>query len=869
MASKRIKDWATSITSFRTGDVIPVDGPSGTAKMLKDDLLKVTAQNALAGNVAQEFDPTRTSEKLYKIGTAVTYQGKTYVFKFPHYGPWNADHVVRGNIGDLKPLSQSKDFSIVGANLTAQYAYVFLQKGISKISVKASPNPWPTDTIGGSNPNILIIYAVDDAGTETTLRQYGITGTIPEEISINVPQSAVMLKFFIRANYQSVVSFSVVNSTINGMQGQIDTISESVTVAVNDVDDLNVGVFGSASSFAGAGTTALQSKEYKVVGLSQFTVDFSSNGDWPTSQLASGSDKFWLQTNAGGTWTTLVEAGKTSTSKKFVTNIPANATKVRFLVRCNAGTTLQCVVSSTSDQSAFSLVGLGQTVVNYFIRVKPYTEYYLLADKVWNTSGILVNSGILNIYAVDDNFQDMSTLAQTLTPQIPPTEYRFVVPSDCRIVRVMFRATSGERVSFNLSESYSTLVPVDEQRNLLSLSRYNGYELPGVLLMGDPHSSSSAYHDYLKITNKASTFVKAIIVLGDMANDNPAQAGTYDNYKAFVNNCSKPVYPVIGNHDVGSGWGINQYAPLDVVVNNIMSDAVAKGFIPSAPKGYYYVDIGSVWNYKARIIVLNNYNIPGVYDSESLWEQVAYDSSAPQINLNTAYSQGDVVNVGLWTDHSYRATESLTTPSAQPASKVHNYPCWSVRPDAAKIDAEQAQWLLDTMASTPNYTGIVIVQHSTLSTACTKDLSSKFTQKGNVAVEVSGVGDFLVEAAKAFETKNTSFSYTVLGESVSKDFSGRASTASFVGFLGGHQHHDFVIRSTTYPKYYEISANKAMLSYAGDNSDIFTSAAAPSATFVTINRETLTMNLAKIGVQFTQDGYARDIDVVKQEAPPN
>lgn len=41
---KRIKDWTTSITSFRTGDCIPVDGPSGTAKMNKDDFL------ALIGN---------------------------------------------------------------------------------------------------------------------------------------------------------------------------------------------------------------------------------------------------------------------------------------------------------------------------------------------------------------------------------------------------------------------------------------------------------------------------------------------------------------------------------------------------------------------------------------------------------------------------------------------------------------------------------------------------------------------------------------------------------------------------------------------------------------------------------------------------
>ncbi len=41
---KRIKDWATSITSFRTGDVIPVDGPSGTAKMPASNLLELTSQ---------------------------------------------------------------------------------------------------------------------------------------------------------------------------------------------------------------------------------------------------------------------------------------------------------------------------------------------------------------------------------------------------------------------------------------------------------------------------------------------------------------------------------------------------------------------------------------------------------------------------------------------------------------------------------------------------------------------------------------------------------------------------------------------------------------------------------------------------------
>lgn len=90
MAFKRIKDWATSITSFRSGDVIPVDGPSGTAKMGKDDLLKETAQNALAGNVAQAFDQTRDNTNPYKAGESVVYEGDTYTFKVDHYGAWTA-----------------------------------------------------------------------------------------------------------------------------------------------------------------------------------------------------------------------------------------------------------------------------------------------------------------------------------------------------------------------------------------------------------------------------------------------------------------------------------------------------------------------------------------------------------------------------------------------------------------------------------------------------------------------------------------------------------------------------------------------------------------------------------------------------------
>ena len=92
---KRIKDWVVSITSFRIGDVIPVDGPSGTAKMSKDSLLEIAAQEAIAGNLTLSFDPSRTSENPYKEGQGVAYLGDVYIFTTDHYGPWNQSHVDR------------------------------------------------------------------------------------------------------------------------------------------------------------------------------------------------------------------------------------------------------------------------------------------------------------------------------------------------------------------------------------------------------------------------------------------------------------------------------------------------------------------------------------------------------------------------------------------------------------------------------------------------------------------------------------------------------------------------------------------------------------------------------------------------------
>ena len=96
--TNEVHNLATAITAFRTGDVIPVDGPSGTAKMSKDNLLKEDAQNALAENVAPAFN----SAADYNIGDPVVHEGKNYTFINNHSaGAWNASDVIQTSVVDF------------------------------------------------------------------------------------------------------------------------------------------------------------------------------------------------------------------------------------------------------------------------------------------------------------------------------------------------------------------------------------------------------------------------------------------------------------------------------------------------------------------------------------------------------------------------------------------------------------------------------------------------------------------------------------------------------------------------------------------------------------------------------------------------
>lgn len=109
-------------TSFASGDKIPVVNGSTATAMEASKLLELTAQNALAGNVAPAFDPTKPNDAggyAYYAGEIVANNGATYKFKENHSsGAWNAAEVERYDAGE------SLKFFLVTDN--PEYAYAVI-----------------------------------------------------------------------------------------------------------------------------------------------------------------------------------------------------------------------------------------------------------------------------------------------------------------------------------------------------------------------------------------------------------------------------------------------------------------------------------------------------------------------------------------------------------------------------------------------------------------------------------------------------------------------------------------------------------------------------------------------------------------------
>jgi len=817
-------------------------------------------------NLAKKFVPNKTRTI---AGYPYIYGNKVYIAKIGGYiGLWDAIKFEVSDIYDAIPISQSKKFSIIGANITAQNKYFPICDGVNSLKVIATPNPWDTDTIGGSNPTILSIDAIDAFGVSTNLKSYGISATIPSEIKLEIPNGTTLLHFFVRANSGVEVEFSIVNTGLEKQAAEVDSVKSRVSTIETDVK-LNETL---DTVISGKNATAVE-KEVYVKGLDYITVIPSPN-PWPQANVGSGVNIFIVTAiSSTGTTTQLKNYLVGSTIPKKITfALPNDTEKIRYFVRADSGSdiTIKTIALASKplgdvESVAFKLDGVNLTSVTRYVEVSDSVDQIAvdITPTPWGIDTIGgSNPTYFQIKALDDEGISLATL-KSCSPQnkrFPFSHEEFTLPEGTARIEIFFRANyrSSIKCSIHAISKYAIFSNEDVLRVVQNAYSRKNVRRPQCLIVGDPHGSSAGFEAVLAATNE-SNYLDFVLCVGDICYDHPTQDNAYDAYQRMFD-AKIPVIPVVGNHDVGSSYYVGSYLPIDKVVENVMGPAIDKGYIPSNSRGYYYKDFDSL---KLRLIVVNQYEISGTY-GEGKWEQVTYDSSKPNIAFSMTYSQGEVVNIPGWTDYSYRAKENVTTPASAPSSWSADIPCWSRRPDAAMFGQTQAQWIADTLLATPENYGVCVVTHTVFSANTTPDESCKFT---TLNANLSGLGvwsgtDFLANLVDAFVNGENYFeSVEYLGMTpftVSCDFSKKNAGVKFVGFLGGHFHTDIVFRHNTKNLY---AFHTSSIGSMSDNDiHFFTDVNRFYCNFTVASMDCVAgaLNLIKIGLKLTSDGVVRD-----------
>jgi hypothetical protein len=351
-----------------------------------------------------------------------------------------------------------------------------------------------------------------------------------------------------------------------------------------------------------------------------------------------------------------------------------------------------------------------------------------------------------------------------------------------------------------------------------------------------------------------------VLELGDAIREYPNEDGAFDPYNTMYDKTyGVPILPICGNHEWCASYAIDWYQEPTKIIQNVFDPAITKGYIPSTSTGDYIIDDSSN---KFRIICLNGYMHGGVFNEDGNWERVSYDSTKPFIEREHLYEQGDVVNLEGWTDYSYRAKISLTTPSqsVMNVQRSDDFPCWQSIPNDSYLTDTQKQWYVNALLGTPQDYGVFVAMHTPFSRNCTWDMSCKFSDKNfnqdrfpNLVLN-GDITDFVANATQAF-VDGSAFSQ----DGISADFSNKNTGVKFMVFVGGHLHKDGVIYHNTHTNLKQILVTTSQKYSA---SDISVYNGTPSITLIKVGANRDKIVLAKLGSRVTADGYVRDYEEI-------
>ena len=425
---------------------------------------------------------------------------------------------------------------------------------------------------------------------------------------------------------------------------------------------------------------------------------------------------------------------------------------------------------------------------------------------------------------------------------------------------------------------------------LQSACRYNNGTKDFLLcIITDSHFEEKAVQNAVALTNKIDV-IDAIIHCGDItANhfDKTQILSFYNDYK----HCEKPWLVVIGNHDVGNTMYLQYSATHEEIFQYYIKPMIDGGILNNGEyqegKPYYFHDFT---DRKIRVIVPYEYDNPLDVADNEYWDSIDYDGSLPQLVPGKTYSVGDKVNSGGYKDNSFICKKEVVTINNQ-YDKNYTIPYYKSGRAARVMRKEQAEWLVNTLKSTPDEYGVIIATHNPAMLNSTNQISSKYAV--NTAYKAITQGqygmetDLISEIVNAF-VKKTQLSLKVIMKStywdkadasymnilgdtgekyayqIEADFS-HIQNCYFACYVGGHSHKDLVFKHDTYESQYGInpvcaitdSANRAQADIVNTNVD-------------SLNYDALTclsvakgrIALSRLGNQLSVNGKHRDIEII-------
>jgi len=533
---------------------------------------------------------------------------------------------------------------------------------------------------------------------------------------------------------------------------------------------------------------------------------------------------------------------------------------------------------------------------SYFVANKSYfcTDYipYHQGDIIKYHMGIANASAGINFY--DKDYKKIGYKTGTAgIVTINPESSSYAYLANAAYFRVTFLKgtddkTYGSYIKINdryfiyynedFYNVYSTLnkhnITDEELCDLMQACQYGRYSNTGrnlqFTIITDTHSDHISVNNAIGVTNECN-YLNFVIHCGDIVGSNFTDSAAVTdkaNFDSSYAKAVKPMFVVIGNHDVGNSKTVSACATHEQAYTQWIKPIVDAGLIPentedepntdvSHPyqKCYYYKDFAS---YKVRLIVLYEFD-----------------------------------------DNLDLASGSTTTYRVQRGNRV--------------IRQEQAQWFLDSLASAPSGYRIVIALHQAFSNNVDV-VDSKFSQQGsyNLGTQIL-MNDFIADAVQAYiDRQNFTKKVVFSGDAaylntesadgvsyayeVSKDFS--SSVGFFHCYIGGHSHKDVVLQHKTYTKQKQVLAIDGNTSYYAQSTgndirrvntlvnqgnvnfnmnknghpardcittvSVDTTKVASGGNYV-INNDSNTddkIRLTKIGIRKNQDGKPRDLDVV-------